>query len=135
MMRKVSLSDHMVDWRTGKIKLKGVFANGDRRLWRGMFVDAYLTLKTQTNALVIPSQAIQNGQQGTFVYVIKGDDTVEARVVTTSQTQQPGQLIVQKGLAAGERIVTDGQLRLVPGSKVQVKPAAAGLVVPLNTGE
>ncbi len=132
---KLSFIDNMVDSSTGTIKLKGVFANGDRRLWPGLFVDAYLTLKTQTNALVIPSQAIQNGQQGTFVYVIKGDDTVEARVVTTSQTQQPGQLIVQKGLAAGERIVTDGQLRLVPGSKVQVKQAAAGLVVPLNTGE
>jgi multidrug efflux system membrane fusion protein len=127
---KLSFIDNMVDSSTGTIKLKGVFTNGDRRLWPGQFVDAYLTLKTQSNALVIPSQAIQNGQQGTFVYVIKGDDTVEARVVTTSESQQPGQLIVQKGLAVGERIVTDGQLRLVPGSKVQVKQAAAGLVVP-----
>ena len=75
-------------------------------------------------------QAIQNGQQGTFVYVIKADDTVEARVVTTSETQLPGQLIVQKGLAAGERIVTDGQLRLVPGSKVQIKSAAADSITP-----
>jgi multidrug efflux system membrane fusion protein len=123
---KLSFIDNTVDSSTGTIKLKGVFANSDRRLWPGQFVDAYLTLKTQSNALVIPSQAIQNGQQGTFVYVIKDDNTVEARLVTTSEAQLAGQLIVQKGLAAGERIVTDGQLRLVPGSKVQIKQAAAG---------
>jgi multidrug efflux system membrane fusion protein len=122
---KLSFIDNMVDSTTGTIKLKGLFTNGDRRLWPGQFVDAYLTLKTQSNALVIPSQAIQNGQQGTYVYVIKDDGTVEARVVTTSEAQQQGQLIVQKGLAAGERIVTDGQLRLVPGSKVQVKQPSA----------
>src|SRR5258706_8923362 len=127
---KLSFIDNTVDSSTGTIKLKGVFANADRRLWPGQFVDAYLTLKTQSNALVIPSQAIQNGQQGTFVYVIKDDNTVEARVVTTSETQQAGQLIVQKGLVAGERIVTDGQLRLLPGSKVQIKQAAAQGVVP-----
>jgi multidrug efflux system membrane fusion protein len=127
---KLSFIDNMVDPGTGTIKLKGMFANSDRRLWPGQFVDAYLTLKTQSNALVIPSQAIQNGQQGTFVYVIKDDNTVEARTITTSETQQPGQVIVQKGLAAGERIVTDGQLRLVPGAKVQVKQAAAGVVAP-----
>jgi multidrug efflux system membrane fusion protein len=118
---KLSFIDNMVDSGTGTIKLKGIFTNSDRRLWPGQFVDAYLTLKTQSNALVIPSQAIQNGQQGTFVYVIKDDNTVEVRLVTTTDTQQAGQLIVQKGLAVGERVVTDGQLRLVPGSKVQIK--------------
>jgi len=127
---KLSFIDNAVDSGTGTIKLKGVFANRDRRLWPGQFVDAYLTLKTQNNAVVIPSQAIQNGQQGTFVYVIKDDNTVEARTITTSETQQAGQVIVQKGLAVGERIVTDGQLRLVPGAKVQIKQAAAGLVEP-----
>lgn len=118
---KLSFIDNMVDSGTGTIKLKGIFTNGDRRLWPGQFVDAYLTLKTQSNALVIPSQAIQNGQQGPYVYVIKDDNTVEVRLVTTTDTQQAGQLIVQKGLAVGERVVTDGQLRLVPGSKVQIK--------------
>lgn len=121
---KLSFIDNQVDSATGTIKLKGIFVNGDRRLWPGQFVDAYLTLKTQPNALVIPSQAVQNGQQGTFVFVIKDDSTVEARTITTSDAQQ-GQVIVQKGLAVGERIVTDGQLRLVPGSKVQIKQAAA----------
>jgi membrane fusion protein, multidrug efflux system len=118
---KLSFIDNQVDSTTGTIKLKGVFVNGDRRLWPGQFVDAYLTLKTQANALVIPSQAIQNGQQGTYVYVIKDDNTVEARPITASETQNQGEVIVQKGLAVGERIVTDGQMRLVPGSKVQVK--------------
>jgi membrane fusion protein, multidrug efflux system len=121
---KLSFIDNQVDSATGTIKLKGIFANRDRRLWPGQFVDAYLTLKTQANALVIPSQAVQNGQQGTFVYVIKEDSTVEARPVTVSDTEQQGQVVVQKGLAAGERIVTDGQLRLVPGAKVQIKQAA-----------
>jgi len=122
---KLSFIDNQVDSTTGTIKLKGIFVNGDRRLWPGQFVDTYLTLKTQANALVIPSQAVQNGQQGTFVFVIKDDNTVEARTITTSDAQQQGEVIVQKGLAAGERIVTDGQLRLVPGSKVQVKQTAA----------
>ena len=131
---KLSFIDNQVDSTTGTIKLKGVFVNGDRRLWPGQFVDTYLTLKTQPNSLVIPSQAIQNGQQGTFVYVIKDDNTVEARTITTSDTEQQGEVIVQKGLAAGERIVTDGQLRLVPGSKVQIKPAAATLAPQLEQG-
>src|SRR5258706_1035154 len=129
---KLSFIDNTVDAGTGTIKLKGMFTNSDRRLWPGQFVDAYLTLKTQNNALVSPSQAIQNGQQGTFVYVIKDDNTVEARVITTSEAQQAGQLIVQKGLTLGERIVTDGQLRLGPGSKAQIKQAAAGVVVPMQ---
>lgn len=126
---KLSFIDNAVDSSTGTIKLKGVFANRDRRLWPGQFVDTYLTLKTQNNALVIPSQAIQNGQQGTFVYVIKDDNTVEARTITTSDVQQPGQVIVQKGLAVGERVVTDGQLRLVPGAKVQVKGQPSALSI------
>ena len=131
---KLSFIDNTVDAGTGTIKLKGMFTNSDRRLWPGQFVDAYLTLKTQNNALVIPSQAIQNGQQGTFVYVIKDDSTVEARTIITSETQQAGQVIVQKGLAVGERIVTDGQLRLVPGAKVQIKQAVAPLALPAGQG-
>jgi len=117
---KLSFIDNQVDSTTGTIKLKGEFENHDRRLWPGQFVDAYLRLKTQANAVVIPSQAIQNGQQGPFVYVIKDDSTVEARTITTSEGE-PGEVVVQKGLAPGERIVTDGQMRLIPGSKVQIK--------------
>ncbi|HMK22749.1 MAG TPA: hypothetical protein VK466_10470, partial [Terriglobales bacterium] len=83
-----------------------------------------LVLHTQPNAVVVPAQAIQNGQQGQFVFVIKSDMTVEARPVTVNRTTS-GQAIVDAGLAAGERVVTDGQLRLVPGSKVSIKPGLA----------
>src|SRR5262252_4716681 len=99
---KLSFIDNQVDSATGTIKLKGVFENRDRRLWPGQFVDAYLRLKTQSNAVVIPSQAIQNGQQGAFVFVIKDDGTVDARTITTGESDK-GEVIVQKGLAAGER--------------------------------
>jgi multidrug efflux system membrane fusion protein len=118
----LSFIDNAVDQTTGTIKLKGQFPNSDRRLWPGQFVDAVLTLRALPNAIVVPSQAVQNGQQGPFVFVIKNDMTVEARPIVVSQNEN-GQAVVQSGLTPGERVVTDGQLRLVPGSKVQVKQA------------
>lgn len=119
----LSFLDNSVDQTTGTIKLKGEFPNADRRLWPGQFVDALLTLRVQPKAIVIPSQAIQNGQQGQFVFVIKKDSTVESRPVSVVAGQD-GQSIVQRGLTPGEQVVTDGQLRLVPGSKVQIKQAS-----------
>lgn len=119
----LSFLDNAVDQATGTIKLKGEFANADRRLWPGQFVDALLTLRTQPKAIVVPSQAILNGQQGQFVFVIKKDMTVESRPVSTAAGLN-GQVIVQKGLVPGEQVVTDGQLRLIPGSKVQIKQAS-----------
>jgi membrane fusion protein, multidrug efflux system len=121
---KLSFIDNTVDTATGTIKLKGEFANADRRLWPGQFVDAVLTLADQPKAIVIPSQAVQNGQQGQFVFVIKPDMTVEARTVIVNRSSD-GQAVIDKGLTPGEQIVTDGQLRLVPGSKVELKQAAA----------
>lgn len=121
---KLSFIDNTVDPATGTIKLKGEFANTDRRLWPGQFVNVTLVLHTQPNAVVVPTQALQNGQQGQFVFVIKSDMTVEARPVLVNRTTS-GQAIVDAGLAAGERVVTDGQLRLVPGSKVSIKPGLA----------
>jgi membrane fusion protein, multidrug efflux system len=118
----LSFIDNSVDQATGTIKLKGEFPNTDRRLWPGQFVKAVLTLRDQPNAVVVPSQAVQNGQQGQFVFVIKDDMTVEARPVVITETTD-GQVIVEKGLVPGERVVTDGQLRLVPGTKVQIKQA------------
>lgn len=118
----LSFLDNSVDQTTGTIKLKGEFPNADRRLWPGQFVDALLTLRVQPKAIVVPSQAIQNGQQGQFVFVIKKDSTVESRPVSVVAGQD-GQSIVQRGLTPGEQVVTDGQLRLVPGSKVQIKQA------------
>jgi membrane fusion protein, multidrug efflux system len=120
----LSFIDNTVDQATGTIKLKGEFANTDRRLWPGQFVDVTLTLAQQPKAIVVPSQAIQNGQTGQFVFVIKGDMTVEARPVTLDRSTD-GQAVISKGLAAGEQVVTDGQLRLVPGvTKVELKQAA-----------
>ncbi|MGH9539963.1 MAG: efflux RND transporter periplasmic adaptor subunit [Terriglobales bacterium] len=121
----LSFIDNTVDQATGTIKLKGEFANADRRLWPGQFVDVVLTLAQQPKAIVVPSQAIQNGQTGQFVFVIKPDMTVEARPVAIDRSSD-GQTVIAKGLAAGEQVVTDGQLRLVPGvTKVELKQATA----------
>jgi multidrug efflux system membrane fusion protein len=117
---QLSFVDNAVDTATGTIKLKGTFANEDRRLWPGQFVDAVLTLTTQPNAIVVPTQAVQNGQQGQFVFVVKPDLTVESRPITVSRAVD-NQSIIQGGLQPGERVVTDGQLRLVPGAKVEIK--------------
>jgi multidrug efflux system membrane fusion protein len=130
----LSFIDNTVDQATGTIKLKGEFPNADRRLWPGQFVDVVLTLGNQPNAIVVPSQAIQNGQQGQFVFVVKPDMTVEARPVTLDRSTD-GQAVIAKGLTAGEQVVTDGQLRLVPGvTKVELKEVAAPSVNPPRAG-
>jgi len=121
----LSFFGNAVDPGTGTIQLKGTFANADRRLWPGQFVNVFLTLTTRLGAVVVPSQAIQTGQQGQYLFVVKPDLTVEARPVTTGQSLE-GEAIVEKGLQAGEKVVTDGQLRLVPGAKVEAKQGAGG---------
>jgi membrane fusion protein, multidrug efflux system len=88
-----------------------------------------LTLRTQPNAIVVPSQAVQTGQQGQFVFVIKPDMTVDARQVVVARSGD-GQAVIEKGLNAGENVVTDGQLRLVPGSRVEIKQAIAPPAAP-----
>jgi multidrug efflux system membrane fusion protein len=109
--------DNNVDMTTGTIKLKGTFQNADHKLWPGQFVNVTLRLTMQANALVLPNQAVQNGQDGTFVYVVKDDRTVDARpVVTGARVDQD--LVIDKGLEEGETVVTEGQLRLAPGSRV-----------------
>jgi membrane fusion protein, multidrug efflux system len=86
-------------------------------------VNTRLTLSVRSGAVVVPSQALQTGQAGTFVFVVKPDLTAESRSIVVAQ-EAGGEAVVDKGLAAGERVVTDGQLRLVPGAKVEPKPAA-----------
>ena len=112
--------DNNVDMTTGTIKLKGTFANTDRKLWPGQFVRVNLRLTTQSNALVVPNQAVQTGQSGEFVFVVKADRTVESRPVTTGVRSDQA-LVIDKGLEFGETVVTEGQLRLAPGSRVAVR--------------
>src|SRR5438477_10852480 len=112
----LAVIDNAVDANTGTIRLKAQFDNRDGHLWPGQFVNVILTLDTQT-ATVIPSEAVQAGQQGSFVYVVKPDQSVEPRPVTAGQTLS-GKVIIEKGVAAGEMIVTDGQSRLFPGAKI-----------------
>jgi multidrug efflux system membrane fusion protein len=111
--------DNTVDVTTGTIKLKGTFPNTDHKLWPGQFVRVTLRLTTQKNAVVVPNEAVQTGQTGSFVYVVKPDRIVEYRTVTTGA--RVDQDMVVDGLEAGETVVTEGQLRLAPGSKVSVK--------------
>lgn len=112
--------DNQVDSTTGTIKLRATFPNSNRRLWPGQFVNCVVRLSEQPNAIVVPSQAVQDGQQGQYVFVIKPDMTADLRLVSVGRSFQ-GQSIIASGLAVGETVVTDGQLRLAPGSKVELK--------------
>lgn len=116
----ISFVDNTVDSTTGMIKLKGTFANKQRRLWPGQFVNVVLTLTKDPNAIVIPSQAIQVGQTGQYVFVVKSDQTVESRPIVSGYTLN-NETVIQKGLNSSETVVTDGQLRLYPGAKVEIK--------------
>jgi len=117
--------DNMVDASTGTIRLKGTFPNGDRQLWPGAFVQVTLHVTTETNAVVVPAIAVQASQDGQFVYVVKADRTVEMRPVQT-QRQQGDEMVIANGIAAGDIVVTDGHLRLAPGSKVMERGEPAG---------
>jgi multidrug efflux system membrane fusion protein len=118
----LSFLDNKVNSQTGTVLLKGSFPNKGRHLWPGQFVTATLTLETRNDAVVIPAVAVQVGQTGQFVFVVKPDQTVESRAVVPGMVVGDS-VVIDKGLAAGETVVTEGQLRLVPGTKVQV-PAA-----------
>jgi len=117
--------DNTVDNTTGTIKLKGTFANTDHRLWPGQFSTVALRLAEDENATVVPTQAVQTGQSGDFVFVIDSDQRAESRPVKVARTIG-AEAVISKGIAPGETVVTDGQLRLIPGVKVQIKTAANG---------
>jgi multidrug efflux system membrane fusion protein len=121
----LSVIDNTVDVNTGTIRLKATFPNEAGLLWPGQFVTVGLTLDTLRNATVVPAEAVQPGQQGQFVYVVKPDQTVEPRVVTAGAVMGR-KMIIEKGIAPGEKVVTDGQLRLFPGAKIE--PVAAGKI-------
>ncbi len=116
----ITFIDNAVDSNTGTIRLKGTFANREKKLWPGQFVNVVLTLTREPNAIVVPSQAIQTGQEGQYVFVVKQDLTVESRPVVIGRSVN-NETVVQKGLHGDEKVVTDGQLRLYPGARVEIK--------------
>jgi multidrug efflux system membrane fusion protein len=113
----VSFIDNSVDPSTGTIRMKGTFQNGDRQLWPGTFVQVSLQLTTDADALVVPAAAVQASQDGQYVYVVKPDRTVEMRTVRIER-QVGDQIVLAEGIAPGEEVVVDGQLRLTPGARV-----------------
>ncbi len=117
---RLTFIDNGVDTTTGMLKLKGTFQNADRRLWPGEFVDVALVLSTQKNVVVVPTKAVQTGQQGEYVYVVRTDSTAESRPVKTAGTYQNLTLIAD-GLKAGEQVIVNGQLRVAPNAKVVVQ--------------
>jgi membrane fusion protein, multidrug efflux system len=122
---QLSFIDNTVDTSTGTIKLKGTFPNKERKLWPGQFVNVGLRLTTRNNAVVVPNEAVQTGQDGNYVYVVGEDRTVSVRPVKTGPRIDQD-MVIEEGLKGGETIVTQGQLRLQPGSRIQVKDQQTG---------
>lgn len=120
----VSFIDNAVDPQTGTIKLKGTFSNDAHALWPGLFVDVTMQLAMEPHALVVPTTAVQTGQTGTFVYVVRADRTVDMRPVTVARAEG-AESVIGDGLQNGESVVTDGQLQLTPGARIVDRTAAA----------
>jgi multidrug efflux system membrane fusion protein len=120
----VTFIDNAVDQTTGTIKVKGTFPNADRQLWPGQFVNVVVRLMTETEALVVPSLAVQTGPDGSYVYLVKPDQTVDLRPVTVARVVG-NDTVIKDGLAPGDTVVTDGHLRLIPGSRISVRGADA----------
>ncbi len=121
---KLAFIDNAVDASTGTVMLRGLFQNPAEDLWPGQFVTTALTLRVEPNALVVPAQAVQVGQESSYVYVIKPDKTVEPRTVTVDRSAG-GESIIASGLSEGEEVVVDGQLRLTKGTLVEPRPMDA----------
>lgn len=117
----ITFLDNAVDTTTGSIKLKGTFGNSGRKLWPGQFVNVVITMTTLPNAVVVPTRAIQTGQQGQYVFVVKPDQSVEQRPVTVGVAIN-GDTVIKSGVNAAETVVTDGHIRLIPGVRVEAKP-------------
>jgi multidrug efflux system membrane fusion protein len=122
----LSFIDNSTDVATGTIKLKAEFANADKALWPGQFVDVVLTLTQQRNATVVPSTSIQNGPNGQYVFIVKPDQTVDLRDVKVARSEGDD-TIIASGLTPGEKVVTVGQLRLAPGMRIAAESKAANL--------
>ena len=131
---QLTFIDNTVDTTTGTVKLKGTFQNRDLKLWPGQFLNVTLRLTTQPHAVTVPNQAVQNGQDGQFIYVVKPDQTVEARTVLVG-TRADQDLVITKGIEPGETVVTEGQLRLQPGTRVQTGEGRRGGRGPSGKGD
>lgn len=114
--------NNQVDTTTGTLMLRARFENAEERLWPGQFLNVTLTIGQLANATVVPASAVQAGQNGEFVFVVQPDTSVEKRLVTLGQLRE-GETVILKGVKPGEKVVTDGQLRLVPGAKVNERGA------------
>jgi multidrug efflux system membrane fusion protein len=125
----ITFVDNAVDQTTGTIKVKGSFENADHSLWPGQYVNVVVTLTIDRDALVVPTAAVQSGQQGTYVFVIKPDESADLRPVETGRATAT-ETIIKSGVKKGETVVTDGHLRLVPGSRVSVKTEATKVEQP-----
>lgn len=112
--------DNAVNITSGTVMLKGEFPNTDRKLWPGQFVDVVITVRERPDSVVVPSAAVQTGQSGSFVFVVTADNKAEQRPVTI-EFEAGNEAVIAKGLSGGERVVTAGQLRLVPGAAVSIK--------------
>lgn len=119
---ELTFVNNTIDTSTGTVLLKAVMPNQDEELWPGQFVNVVLRLTTEKAAVMVPGRAVQTGQQGKYVFVVRPDGSVESRPVVVGQTVGDD-VVIQKGVAAGEQVVTEGQLRLGPGVRVEVKDA------------
>jgi len=124
MAGRLSFINNQVDTTTGTIVLKATFPNGDGRLWPGQFVTVRLILDVQLDVLTIPSQAVMTGQVGSFVFVVNADGSASTRPIAVGRAVGDD-IVVDSGLVAGEQVVTDGQLRLIPGARVELKDTGA----------
>jgi multidrug efflux system membrane fusion protein len=120
----LSFMDNAVNSATGTIKIKGLFANTAKKLWPGQYTDVIMTLGSLKNAVVVPTGALQTGQQGQFIYIVTPDKTVEVRAVTVGP-ETGEESVIEKGIVPGETLVVDGQLRLVPGATIEAKGPSA----------
>jgi multidrug efflux system membrane fusion protein len=117
--------DNAIDKSTGTVQLGALFKNAQELLWPGQFVNVVFVLDVEKDAIVVPSVAIQAGREGKFVFVVKPDKTVEVRPVTVHMTVG-AETVIEKGLQVGEHVVTDGQLRVIPGGKIEIKADVTG---------
>jgi multidrug efflux system membrane fusion protein len=122
---ELAFLDNMVNTSSGTIQLRAKFANENLWLWPGQFANVTLTLTSLPNAVVVPSQAVQTGQKGEYVYIVRPDQTAEYRPVAVGRTVG-NETVIEKGVRPGENVVTDGQLRLAEGAHVRIAPPAAG---------